>query len=113
MPWFEALNGPVREARFVQSNGMPDGGVHNLFVITGRSDAGACNIGQPSFLPAGNPVTGQGGNRNIIFRIPTPVLGAGLIEAIADSAILANQSANATAKTAGGRRRASQCHPGW
>jgi CxxC motif-containing protein (DUF1111 family) len=98
MPWFEALNGPVREARFVQSNGMPDGGVHNLFVITGRSDAGACNIGQPSFLPAGNPVTGQGGNRNIIFRIPTPVLGAGLIEAIADSAILANQSANATAK---------------
>jgi CxxC motif-containing protein (DUF1111 family) len=98
MPWFEAQNGPVREARFVQSNGVPDGGVHNLFVITGRSDAGACNIAQPSFLPAGNPVTGQGGNRNVIFRIPTPTLGAGLIEAIPDSAILANQTANAAVK---------------
>ncbi|HYB32724.1 MAG TPA: di-heme oxidoredictase family protein [Steroidobacteraceae bacterium] len=98
MPWFEAPTGPVREARFVQSNGVPDGGVHNLFVITGRSDAGSCNIGQPSFTPAGNPLTGQGGNRNIVFRIPTPVLGAGLIEAIPDSAILANQRANAAVK---------------
>jgi len=98
MPWFEAPNGPVREARFVQSNGVPDGGVHNLFVITGRSDAGSCNIAQPSFLPAGDPQSGRGGNRNIIFRIPTPVLGAGLIEAIADSAILTNQRANAAAK---------------
>jgi CxxC motif-containing protein (DUF1111 family) len=98
MPWFEALNGPVREARFVTTNGVPDGGVHNLFVVTGRSDAGSCNIAQPSFLPAGNPVTGQGGNRNIVFRIPTPTLGAGLIEAIPDSAILANQQANQSAK---------------
>jgi CxxC motif-containing protein (DUF1111 family) len=98
MPWFEARNGPVREARFVQSNGVADGGVHDLFVITGRSDAGSCNIAQPSFTPAGNPLTGLGGNRNIVFRIPTPVLGAGLIEAIPDSAILANEAANAAAK---------------
>jgi len=98
MPWFEARNGPVREARFVQSNGVPDGGVHNLFVITGRSDAGTCNLQQPSFLPAGDPVSGRGGNRNIIFRTPTPIFGAGLIEAIPDSAILANQSANAALK---------------
>jgi CxxC motif-containing protein (DUF1111 family) len=98
MPWFEAQNGPAREARFVQSNGVADGGVHNLFVVTGRTDAGTCNIAQPSFTPAGNPVTGQGGNRNIVFRIPTPTMGAGLIEAIPDSAILANQSADAAAK---------------
>ena len=26
MPWFIARNGPVREARFVRSNGAPDGG---------------------------------------------------------------------------------------
>jgi hypothetical protein len=39
MPWFIAPNGPIREARFVQSNGAPDGGVHDLFVITGRTDA--------------------------------------------------------------------------
>jgi CxxC motif-containing protein (DUF1111 family) len=99
MPWFEAQNGPVREARFIQSNGVPDGGVHNLFVVTGRSDvSSSCNITQPVFTPAGNPVTGQGGNPNIIFRIPTPVLGAGLIEAINDSTILANLQANAPTK---------------
>lgn len=98
MPWFEARNGPIREARFVQSNGVSDGGVHNLFVITGRTDAGSCNITQPVFTPAGNPLTGQGGNSNVVFRIPTPMLGGGLIEAISDSAILANQQANAAAK---------------
>jgi CxxC motif-containing protein (DUF1111 family) len=102
MPWFEARNGPVREARFVQSNGAPDGGVHDLFVVSGRSDAGSCNIAQPSFLPAGNPVTGQGGNPNVVFRIPTPGLGGGLIEAIPDSVILANQAANQSAKGAMG-----------
>jgi CxxC motif-containing protein (DUF1111 family) len=104
MPWFETQNGPAREARFVQSNGVADGGVHNLFVVTGRIDAGSCNITQPTFTPAGNPVTGLGGNRNVVFRIPTPTLGAGLIEAIPDSAILANQSANAAAKSQAGVR---------
>jgi len=99
VPWFLAPNGPAREARFVESNGTADGGVHNLFVISGRSDAGSCAITQPSFLPAGNPVTGQGGNSNIVFRIPTPTMGSGLIEAIPDSAILANMTANAAAKS--------------
>ena len=98
VPWFIAPDGPVREARFKTSNGVPDGGVHDIFVITGRSDATSCNIAQPLFTPAGNPVTGQGGNPNIIFRIPTPTMGAGLIEAIPDSAILANQRANERAK---------------
>jgi CxxC motif-containing protein (DUF1111 family) len=102
MPWFIAQNGPVREARFVQSKGVPDGGVHDLFVITGRSDAGGCTMAQPVFTPAGNPVTGRGGNPNVIFRIPTPALGAGLIEAIPDSAILANQRANTFAKQGAG-----------
>jgi CxxC motif-containing protein (DUF1111 family) len=102
VPWFIAPNGPIREARFVRSNGVPDGGVHDLFVVTGRTDAGTCNIAQPSFLPAGNAQTGQGGNPNIVFRIPTPAFGAGLIEAIPDSAILANMKANAAAKTEAG-----------
>jgi CxxC motif-containing protein (DUF1111 family) len=69
-------------------------------VITGRTDAPGCNIAQFDFLPAGNPLTGQGGNANIIFRIPTPVFGAGLIEAIPDSAILANMKADASSKSA-------------
>ncbi|HTB92100.1 MAG TPA: di-heme oxidoredictase family protein [Candidatus Sulfotelmatobacter sp.] len=101
VPWFITAKGPVREARFVHSpDGTGDGEVHDLFVITGRADAVGCNIAQPDFLPAGNPATGQGGNPNIIFRIPTPVFGAGLIESIPDSAILANMKANATAKSA-------------
>ena len=41
---------------------------------------------------------------NVIFRIPTPLFGAGLIEQIPDSAILANQAANAAAKQALGIR---------
>jgi CxxC motif-containing protein (DUF1111 family) len=98
MPWFIARNGPVREARFVRSNGAPDGGVHDLFVVTGRIDAGSCNLTQPNFLPAGDPVTGLGGNSNVVFRIPTPIMGAGLIEAIPDSAILANVIANSATK---------------
>jgi CxxC motif-containing protein (DUF1111 family) len=94
IPWFITAQGPIREARFVMSNGARDGGVHNLFVVSGRSDAGSCAITQPSFTPAGDAATGQGGNSNIVFRIPTPVFGAGLIEAISDSAILANMSNN-------------------
>ena len=39
VPWFITQNGPVREARFKESNGVSDGSVHDLFVITGRSDA--------------------------------------------------------------------------
>ncbi len=100
LPWFIIPNGPVREARFKRNpDGTNDGGVHDLFVITGRTDAPGCNIAQPDFSPAGNPVTGQGGNPNIIFRIPTPTFGAGLIESIPDSAILANMQANAAEKT--------------
>jgi len=99
VPWFITQNGPIREARFKRNpNGTNDGGVHNLFVITGRKDAAGCNIAQPSFRPAGDPLTGKGGNPNIVFRIPTPVFGAGLIEAIPDSAILANMRAEAHLK---------------
>jgi CxxC motif-containing protein (DUF1111 family) len=103
VPWFIAQKGPIREARFkLSADGTNDGGVHNLFVVTGRSDAAGCNIAQPNFKPAGDPLTGQGGNPNIIFRIPTPVFGAGLIESIPDSAILANMKADTNLKKAMG-----------
>lgn len=101
VPWFITQNGPIREGRFKRNpDGTNDGGVHNLFVITGRSDAAGCSIAQPDFLPAGNPLTGRRGNPNIVFRIPTPLFGAGLIEAIPDSAILANMKAEASLKRA-------------
>ena len=102
VPWFVVPNGPVREARFIESNGVSDGSVHALFVITGRSDAGNCALTQPNFQPAGNGLTGQGGNPNIALRIPTPIMGDGLIESIPDSAITANMAANAQAKAAVG-----------
>jgi hypothetical protein len=69
VPWFITQSGPIREARFKRTpNGASDGEVHDLFVITGRTDAPGCNIVQPDFLPAGDPLTGQRGNSNIIFR---------------------------------------------
>jgi CxxC motif-containing protein (DUF1111 family) len=111
VPWFIAPHGPIREARFkLQPNGVNDGNVHAIFVITGRADAPGCNIAQPSFTPAGDPLTGQGGNPNIIFRIPTPVFGSGLIEAIPDSAILANLAANASEKEALGIHGHANAH---
>jgi CxxC motif-containing protein (DUF1111 family) len=101
VPWFIAPHGPIREARFkLGPDGSPDGNVHAVFVISGRSDAPGCNIAQPDFTPAGDPLTGKGGNPNIIFRIPTPLFGTGLIESIPDSAILANMAANASLKSA-------------
>jgi CxxC motif-containing protein (DUF1111 family) len=100
VPWFIAPDGPVRVARFkLNPDGTDDGGVHNLFVITGRSDAQGCDIAQPDFLPAGDPLSGQGGNPNIMFHIPSPVFGVGLIEAIPDAAILANMKAGETVKS--------------
>lgn len=106
VPWFIVPNGPIREARFQRNpDGTPDGGVHALFTIAGRSDAPGCTtavIQQPDFGPPGNGLTGQGGSANIIFRIPTPLFGAGLLEEIPDAAILANMSASAAEKRAMG-----------
>ncbi len=98
IPSFISLNGAVREARFVRNpDGTPDGGVHDLFTIAGRTDAPGCALVQPDFATAL-------ANRNVIFRIPTPVFGAGLIEQIPDSAIIANQASNATQKNSLGIR---------
>ena len=99
VPWFVAPAGPVREARFVKKrDGTPDGGVTDLFVVAGRADAPGCAIQQPGFLPAGDPLSGQGGNPNLIFRIPTPTFGGGLIEAIPDQVILDNKASQRHAK---------------
>jgi CxxC motif-containing protein (DUF1111 family) len=94
-PSFITANGPTREARFpffFNANGTvntsaPNGGVEDLFTVTGRSDAGSCNVPQPSFAAA------QQAN-NIIYRIPTPTFGAGLIENLDESTLLTNQAHN-------------------
>ena len=79
LPSFISASGPVREARFVLNpNGTPDGGVHDLFVISGRNDALGCSISQPDFAAA---IT----QHNVSFRIPTPTFGLGLVENVPDS----------------------------
>ncbi|MGZ5475110.1 MAG: di-heme oxidoredictase family protein [Thermoanaerobaculia bacterium] len=95
VPSFVTLSGPVREARFIyfNTNGVPDrtrphGGVETLYTVTGRSDAGPCTLSQPNFAQ-------NLANNNVIFRIPTPVFGAGLIENVDDAMLLANQAAQA------------------
>ena len=95
IPSFITANGPTREARFpffFNANGTvntssPNGGVEDLFTVSGRSDAGSCKLAQPNFVAA------EAAN-NIIFRIPTPVFGAGLIENLDDSTLLKNQANN-------------------
>ncbi len=100
VPYFITINGPVREARFpfmtdaagnpVTSN--PDGHVHALYTIAGRVDQSTCTasvISQPNFTSARD-------HNNIVFRIPTPVFGGGLIENIDDSTLLAYRASLAT-----------------
>ncbi|MET0498112.1 MAG: di-heme oxidoredictase family protein [Steroidobacteraceae bacterium] len=97
VPPFITVNGPIREARFKRTpSGARDGGVHGLFVISGRADntgdAAGCNILQPNFAA-------ELANNNVIFRIPTPVFGTGLIEEVPDRLILQNLAANAAVKS--------------
>ena len=93
VPSFVTANGPVREARFVRNpDGTPDGGVHDLFVISGRSDALGCNIQQPNFAA-------ELARGNVIFRIPTPTFGLGLVESVSDSGLEAALAANAQLKS--------------
>ncbi len=110
VPPFLKIDGPVREVRFIhqkrvttegdrgsdrhddvdrfsRSHAPLDGGVHNIFTIVGRSDNPAgCNIKQPDFSDISN----------MIFRIPTPLFGLGLIDSITDTTIQTNLSSDPT-----------------
>jgi hypothetical protein len=60
LPSFITPDGPIREARFKYNrDGTRDGGVHNLFVISGHPDAAGCEIRQEDF--AGCDVLGLTG----------------------------------------------------
>jgi len=99
MPAFITANGPTREARFpffLTSSGSvntsaPNGGVEDLFTVAGRSDRGSCtSLAQPNFTEAQDL-------NNVIYRIPTPTFGLGLVENLDDSTLLANQKTNLAA----------------
>jgi CxxC motif-containing protein (DUF1111 family) len=99
IPSFITANGPTREARFVLNpDGTPDGGVHDLFSIQGRSDAPGCVFPQSDFVAAV-------AENNVIFRIPPPTFGDGLVEGLSDqslqSAFAAQAQQNASVGVSG------------
>jgi CxxC motif-containing protein (DUF1111 family) len=100
VPSFITSNGPVREARFkFNPDGSRDGGVHALFTIRGRvdstGDASRCTAAQEDF---GTQVA----RNNVIFRIPTPTFGAGLMEMIPDQTLINNVNAGPNTKASFG-----------
>jgi len=97
VPSFITANGPVREARFVAANpnsltSVLDGGVHDLYTIQGRTDAPGCTLAQPNFVQ-------QLSQGNVIFRIPTPLFGLGLVENTPDATLVANLNSTASARS--------------
>jgi CxxC motif-containing protein (DUF1111 family) len=100
VPPFIMDGGPIREARFPLTNvGTPDGGVHDLYVITGRTDATnqpnantgtntTCTVAQTNFPQ-------QIAANNIIFRIPISIFGDGLVENIGELQLQAAAAADA------------------
>lgn len=96
MPYFITSTGPIVEPRFPyvlgSGNTQVDGGVHQMFTISNRTDAPGCTtMVQPNFTEAQS-------ENDIIFRIPTPTFGEGLMELIPESQIYANMNANQSLK---------------
>lgn len=91
-PSFITAHSPTRVARFPFFNNSggspntnaPNGGVEAIFTVTGLSGAAHCNLSQPNFAQAI-------ANNNIIFRIPTPTFGLGLVENLDDSTLIGVQ----------------------
>jgi len=96
MPSFITAHGPTREARFpffmsasgAPLTGSPNGGVEDLFTVSGLAGAAGCSLSQPAFAQA------LAAN-NVIYRIPTPLFGAGLVENLDDATLMANKAAQA------------------
>ncbi len=95
MPSFITKSGPVLNARFPYQSDLktPDGHIHQLFTIAGRTDAASCNIAQPNFATAQ-------AQSNLVFRQPIPLFGDGMIDTIQDQVIIANMNSNVSAKQA-------------
>ena len=91
VPSFITRFGPIREVRFARRpDGRPDGGVHQLFTVVGRSDVfppsqpGICTeaeLPQPDFET-------EYRNGNLRFRIPLQLFGLGIIDGIQDREIM-------------------------
>lgn len=98
VPSFITRFGPIREVRFVRKpDGTPDGGVHQLFTVVGRSDvfppwqSGTCTtaeLAQPDF-------ESEYRRGNLRFRIPLQLFGLGILDGIQDREILDRHRATA------------------
>jgi len=98
VPSFIQQYGPIREVRFARkADGTPDGGVHQLFTVVGRSDI--FPNGQPGSCTASDlrPTDFEGEYRrgNVRFRIPLQLYGLGIIDGIQDQEILQRFAATA------------------
>jgi CxxC motif-containing protein (DUF1111 family) len=81
VPPFITAQSPVLVPRFLHKpDGSPDGEVHGIYTIAGRTDAKGCNLKQPDFVR-------QIADNNIVLRIPTPLYGLGLVEATPDATL--------------------------
>ena len=93
VPAFITANGPIFVARFVRKpDGTPDGQVHAMYTIAGRTDAKGCNLKQPDFAQ-------QMADNNVVLRIPTPLYGLGLVESTPDSTLWDNLVSTAAARS--------------
>ncbi len=98
VPSFIQQYGPIREVRFAKRpNGTPDGGVHQLFTVVGRSDvfpAGQPNTCTTNDLP---PIDFEAQYKagNVRFRIPLQLYGLGILDGIQDREILGRHAATA------------------
>jgi CxxC motif-containing protein (DUF1111 family) len=94
VPSFLTQYGPIREVRFQRkADGTPDGGVHALFTIVGRTDIGGPGCTDAALPPIDFETEYRKGN--LSFRIPLQTFGLGLIEAIQERTILDSAAATA------------------
>src|SRR6266851_2036615 len=99
VPSFIEQYGPVREVRFARKpDGTPDGGVHQLFTVVGRTDI--FPQGQPGSCTAADlpPIDFETEYRrgNLRFRIPLQLFGLGIMDGIQDREILERFASSAT-----------------
>ncbi|HEY1471415.1 MAG TPA: di-heme oxidoredictase family protein [Candidatus Acidoferrum sp.] len=91
VPSFIQQYGPIREVRFARKpDGTPDGGVHQLFTVVGRSDifpAGQTGSCTTNDLPPTDFET-EYRRGNAKFRIPLQLYGLGILDGIQDREIL-------------------------
>ena len=97
VPAFEQQYGPIREVRFkFNADGTRDGGVHQLWTVRGTQGDPTipnCELTQPDFAT-------EFAKGNLAFRIPTQMLGLGLIESIQDREILQHHDATSAQRSA-------------